>query len=221
MQQQIVDSQNRLNNSRLPEEWRDWLKVRVEQQQYYLDHDINPMAPGAPTFVRAFIEQGITLFIPLLVMIVAIDIVSGERSDGTMKMLLTRPIRRWKILLSKYVTMLFFISLILFLVGLFAYILSGLVFGYSGWNLPVLTGFVIDKETLNTNFVHLIPQWQYILMAYGLAWFVAIVVGTISFMVSVLIRNTPAGMGVMLAALIAGGIFKLVRNILGRRQIYF
>ncbi len=45
-------------------------------------------------------------------MIVAIDIVSGERSDGTMKMLLTRPIRRWKILLSKYVTMLFFISLI-------------------------------------------------------------------------------------------------------------
>ncbi len=88
LQQQIVDSQNRLNNSRLPEEWRDWLKVRVEQQQYYLDHDINPMAPGAPTFVRAFIEQGITLFIPLLVMIVAIDIVSGERSDGTMKMLL-------------------------------------------------------------------------------------------------------------------------------------
>ncbi|MFP3393631.1 ABC transporter permease, partial [Brevibacillus sp. SIMBA_076] len=96
-----------------------------------------------------------------------------------MKMLLTRPIRRWKILLSKYVTMLFFISLILLLVGLFAYALSGLVFGYSGWNLPVLTGFVIDKETLNTNFVHLIPQWQYILMAYGLAWFVAIVVGTI------------------------------------------
>ena len=47
------------------------------------------MAPGAPTFVRAFIEQGITLFIPLLVMIVAIDIVSGERSDGTMKMLRT------------------------------------------------------------------------------------------------------------------------------------
>ncbi|WP_249727629.1 ABC transporter permease, partial [Bacillus paralicheniformis] len=90
------------------------------------------MAPGAQPFVRAFIEQVITLFIPLLVMIVFIDIVSGERSDGTMKMLLTRPIRRWKILLSKYVTMLFFISLILLLVGLFSYILSGLVFGYSG-----------------------------------------------------------------------------------------
>ncbi|PHA00390.1 ABC transporter permease [Bacillus pseudomycoides] len=206
LQQQIVDSQNRLNNSRLPEEFKKWLKVNVEQQQYYLDHNINPSAPGAPTFVRAFIEQGITLFIPLLVMIVAIDIVSGERSDGTMKMLLTRPIRRWKILLSKYVTMLLFISLILLFVGVLSYVLSGIVFGYSGWNLPVLTGFITEKDTLNTNFVHLIPQWQYIVMAYGLAWFVAVVVGTISFMVSVLIRNTPAGMGVMLAALIAGNI---------------
>ncbi|MGG2063338.1 ABC transporter permease [Bacillus sp. S14(2024)] len=206
LQQQIVDSQNRLNNSRLPEEWKAWLKVRVEQQQYYLEHNINPSSPGAPTFVRAFIEQGITLFIPLLVMIIAIDIVSGERSDGTMKMLLTRPIRRWKILLSKYVTMVLFISLILLLVGILSYVISGIVFGYSGWNLPMLTGFVTEKDTLNTNFVHLIPQWQYIIMAYGLAWFVAVVVGTISFMVSVLIRNTPAGMGVMLAALIAGGI---------------
>lgn len=206
LQQQIVDSQNRLNNSRLPEEWKAWLKVRVQQQQYYLDHNINPSAPGAPTFVRMFIEQGITLFIPLLIMIVAIDIVSGERSDGTMKMLLTRPIRRWKILSSKYVTMLLFISLILLFVLALSYVLSGIVFGYAGWDLPVLTGFVTEKDTLNTSFVHLIPQWQYIVMAYGLAWFVAIVVGTISFMVSVLIRNTPAGMGVMLAALIAGGI---------------
>ncbi|WP_028401730.1 ABC transporter permease [Ectobacillus panaciterrae] len=206
LQQQIVDTQNRLNNSRLPEEWRQWLKVRVEQQQYYLDNDINPNAPGAPTFVRAFIEQGITLFIPLLVMIVAIDLVSGERSDGTIKMLLTRPIRRWKVLLSKYVTMLLFVSLILFIVGIIAYVLSGIVFGYAGWNLPILTGFVVENDSLNTNYVHLIPQWEYILMAYGLAWFVSVVIGTISFMVSVLIRNTPAGMGVMLAALIAGGI---------------
>lgn len=206
LQQQIVDSQNRLNNSRLPEEWKKWLKVNVEQQQYYLDHNINPSAPGAPTFVRAFIEQGITLFIPLLVMIIAIDIVSGERSDGTMKMLLTRPIRRWKILLSKYVTMVLFISLILLFIGVLSYVLSGVVFGYSGWGLPVLTGFITEKNTLNTTFVHLIPQWQYIVMAYGFAWFVAVVVGTISFMVSVLIRNTPAGMGVMLAALIAGNI---------------
>jgi ABC-2 type transport system permease protein len=206
LQQQIVDSQNRLNSSRIPEEWRAWLKVHVEQQQYYLDHNINPNAPGAPTFVKGFIENGISLFIPLLVMIVSIDIVSGERSDGTIKLLLTRPIRRWKILLSKYVAMVLAVSLIILMIGIISYLIAGLVFGYGGWNLPTLTGFVIENDTLNTQYVHLVPQWQYILMAYGLGWFVAVVVGTISFMVSVLIRNTPAGMGVMLAAIIAGNI---------------
>lgn len=222
LQQQIVDSQNRLNNSRLPEEWRDWLKVRVEQQQYYLDYDINPMAPGAPTFVRAFIEQGITLFIPLLVMIVAIDIVSGERSDGTMKMLLTRPIRRWKILLSKYVTMLFFISLILLLVGVFAYILSGLVFGYSGWNLPVLTGFIIDKETLNTNFVHLSYSamaiyldgvWISLVCCYRRRNYIIYGFGFNS--------KYTSWDGCYVSVINCRWHFKLIRNILGRCEIYF
>lgn len=206
LQQQIVDTQNRLNNSRLPEEWKAWLKVQISQQQYYLDHNINPNAPGAPTFVRGFIEQGITMFVPLLVMIVAIDIVSGERSEGTIKVLLTRPIRRWKILLSKYIMMLLFVSFILLVIGILSYLISGLVFGYSGWSLPILTGFITQNDSLNTSFVHLIPQWEYILMDYGLAWFVAVVVGTISFMVSVLIRNTTAGMGVMFSGLIAGNI---------------
>lgn len=43
-------------------------------------------------------------------------------------------------------------------------------------------------------------------MDFGLVWFVALVVGTLSFMLSVLIRSTAAGMGVMLAALISGAI---------------
>ncbi len=52
--QQIVDMQNRLASSRLPEEWRDFIKVRIAQQQYYLDHDINPMAPGG-AYIRPWL----------------------------------------------------------------------------------------------------------------------------------------------------------------------
>ncbi|GAB7387501.1 ABC transporter permease subunit [Bacillaceae bacterium] len=208
LQQQIVDMQNRLGSARLPEEWRKSLQVRIQQQQYYLEHDINPAAPGAPTFVRHFMDRGINLFVPLLVMIVSTDIVSGERSEGTIKLLLTRPVRRWKILLSKYVTMLLFVSVIVLTVAVLSYLLSGIVFGYYGWDMPVLTGFIVENGQLNTEYAHLVPQWQYILMTYGLGWFVCVVVGTISFMLSVLVRNTPTGMGVMLAALIAGNILQ-------------
>lgn len=206
MQKQIVDTQNRLNSTRIPDEWRNSLKVQIQMQQYYLDHDINPNSPGAPTFVREFMSNGIGLFIPLLVMIISTDIVSGERADGTIKLLLTRPIRRWKVLLSKYITLLLFISLIVLLVGMISYAIAGLVFGYSGWNMPMLAGFISGQEGLDTSYVHLVPQWQYILMAYGLGWFVSVVVGTISFMVSILVRSTPTGMGIMLASLIAGSI---------------
>lgn len=206
LQQQIIDTQNRLNSSRMPNEYKKVLKVRMQQQQYYLEHNINPNEPGAPTFTRVFIEQSMGLFLPLLIMIIAIDIVSGERSDGTIKVLLTRPIRRWKILLSKYVTILLYSAVILFFVALLSYLISGIAFGYSGWGVPILTGFEIQNDNLITDHVYLLPLWRYIWMAISLAWFVVIVIGTICFMISVLIRNTPAGMGTMLAALITGGI---------------
>ncbi|AYA76622.1 ABC transporter permease [Bacillus sp. Y1] len=204
LQQQIVDTQNRLTSSGISDEWKAQLQIRVQQQQYYLDNNINPAEPGAPTFVRSFAQESITLFVPLLIMIIAADIVSSERSAGTVKLLLTRPVKRWKILLSKYVALLLSISIIVVLMGLLAYLISGVVFGFGGWKAPILTGFTSMGGELNTSNVQLIDQWQYILMEFGLVWFVAIVVGTLSFMLSVLLKSTSASMGVMLAALIAG-----------------
>ncbi len=206
LQQQIVDTQNRLASNRVPEEWKEFMRLRIQVQQYYLDHDINPSAPGAPTFVRKFVEESISLFLPWLVVVVAADIVSSEYGQGTIKLLLSRPVRRWKILLSKYVALLLVTSLLLLIAGILAYLISGIVFGYGGWDMPVLTGFQMKGEHLITDYVHLVPQWKYILMALGLAWFTCTAVATLSFMVSVLVRSTAASMGIMLAAVIAGNL---------------
>ncbi|TCW41099.1 ABC-2 type transport system permease protein [Laceyella sacchari] len=206
LQQQIVDQQNRLASARVPEEWKSYIKLSIQQNQYYLDHDINPAAPGAPTFVRKFTEDAVSLFFPLLVVILAADIVSSEHAGGTIKLLLTRPVARWKILLSKYITLLFSVSYMLILTIVFGYLLSGIIFGYDGWTLQVMIGFNQQGEHLNVDHVQLIPQWKYILMAYGLAWFSCITVATISFMVSVLVKNTASSMGIMLAAVISGSI---------------
>ncbi|MBB5322954.1 ABC-2 type transport system permease protein [Anoxybacillus tepidamans] len=206
LQQQIIDTQNRLNSSGISEEWRKFLQIRLQQQQYYLDHNINPSAPGAPTFMRMFVENSIELFLPLMVMVVVADLVSSEASGGTIKLLLTRPVKRWKILLSKYIAMLLSVSFIVLSLVFLSYLISGTVFGYSGWNLPLLTGFAVHGEELDTTNVHLLSQWKYLLIELGLAWFVAIVVGTLTFMLSVLMRSTAAVMGIMLAALISGAI---------------
>ncbi|NGQ95386.1 ABC transporter permease [Brevibacillus sp. SYP-B805] len=206
LQQQIVDTQNRLASSRLPEEWRQFLKIRVQQQQYYLDHDINPNAPGGPSFARGFMDQAVSLFLPMMIVVLAVDLVSAEHSEGTIKLLLTRPVRRWEVLTSKLLTLILFVSLTVLAALIMAYLISGLVFGYSGWDLPVLTGFRIVGSELDTSGVFMVPQWQYLFMQYGLGWFVSVIVGIISLMVSVLVRSAAAGMGIMMAALISGTI---------------
>ncbi|MGE7780060.1 ABC transporter permease [Peribacillus sp. NPDC097264] len=207
VQQQIIDTQNRLSSSRMLDEWREQLQVTLKQQQYYLDHDINPSEPGAATFTRMFLENSIDLFIPLLIMIVASDLVSSESSQGTIKLLLTRPVKRWQILLSKYITLLLAVSLIVAMTAFLAYFLSGLVFGYHGWNAPTITGFGINGGgEVDISQVRMVQQWKFLLMDMGLVWLVAVVVGTLSFMLSVLVRSTPAGMGIMLASLISGAI---------------
>lgn len=206
LQQDIVNTQNRLNSSSISEEFSEFLQIRVSQQQYYLEHDVDPSAPGAPTFMRMFVENSIDLLMPLMVVVVVGDLVSSELSGGTIKMLLTRPVKRWRILMSKFLTMILSVSFIVLSLGLLSYLISGAVFGYSGWTMPILTGFSTSGDNLDTTNVHLIYQWQYLLMELGLTWFVGIIVGSITLMLSVLMRSTAAVTGVMLATLISGPI---------------
>jgi ABC-2 type transport system permease protein len=206
LQQTIIDQQNRISSPRISDEWKKQLQISLQQNQYYLDHDINPSEPGAPTFMRIFLENSIELFIPLMVMVIASDLVSSEHSQGSIKLLLTRPVKRWKVLLSKYITLGLAISLIVAIAGFLSYLISGIVFGYRGWGAPVITGFNVTETGLSTENVRVLEQWEFLLMDFGLVWLVAMAVGTLSFMLSVLIRSTAAGMGVMLAALISGAI---------------
>lgn len=161
LQQRIIESQNRLNGRQVSEEWRKQLQNRVVQQQYYLDHGINPAEPGAPTFVRVFLENSIQLFLPLMMLVIAADLVSSEHGMGTVKLLLTRPVKRWRILLSKYITLVLSVSVIILIFVALSCLISGLVFGFRGWAAPVLTGFTFETGVLNTSGVHLISQWQY------------------------------------------------------------
>ncbi|TVX92963.1 ABC transporter permease [Paenibacillus agilis] len=204
--QQITDLQNSLGSDRVPEEWKKFRRIILQQLQYYLDHDVNPKEPNGVTFTRTFMDNSVNLFIPLLVMAIASDIVSSERSTGTIKMLLTRPVRRWKILMSKWIVLMMFTGIIVFVTALLSYVISGAVFGYGGWTIPLFTGFDISGTSVDYNDVHIVPAWLYVLMQCGLIWFASIVVAALGFMISVLVRSTAASIVTLMATLIAGTI---------------
>ncbi|MFC4777635.1 ABC transporter permease [Paenibacillus sp. GCM10023252] len=204
--QQITDMQNTLSSDRIPEEWKRYQRITVQQLQYYLDKDVNPNSPNGVTFTRNFLDNSVTLFIPLLVLAIGSDLVSGERTNGTIKMLLTRPVRRWKILFSKLAALTLYVSLTIVTTAALCYIISGLFFGYEGWTMPIFTGFALNGSEVDARYVHAVAQWRYLLMQGGLIWFSAMTVAILSILVSVLIRSTAASMVTMMAAVIAGTI---------------
>jgi len=209
VKQQIVDLTNRLNSPYVKASEINSIKVRIQQNEYYLDNNINPITPSSGRFSEKLMEQAIFLLLPLLIIILAGDSVCSEFSSRTIKVLLTRAVPRWKVLLSKYLSLVILISIVILETALISIIVSFAFFKTLGFNEPVATGFKVVAGTLDASSVIRVFQWQYLILIYSLGWFVSIVVGTISFMVSVLVRNTSTSIGVMMASLIGGSFLQL------------
>lgn len=207
--QQIQDLKDRLNRPETTEASKASINIKIQQNQYYLDNNINPITPSAAKFSVKLMEQSIFVLLPLLIIILAGDSVCGEFSAKTIKVLLTRATPRWKVLLSKYLALLILFSIVILEMAVLSLLVSGVLFNNWGFYEPVATGFNSSLGTLDVSNVIKVTQLQYLILVYSLGWFVSIIVGTISFMVSVLVRNTATSIGIMMAALISGGFLQL------------
>jgi len=211
-QHRIVEIENRLRRRDLPEDPRRWMRAEVKRLQYSLDHGFDPNALNGPTFSRHFISVSSYLLMPLLVILFASDLVSSESSEGTIKILLTRPARRWKILLAKAIALFSCVTATVALAALFSYVFGSLAFGFRGWGTPVLAGFRFDSAgEADFSQMRQIPLWLDAVRAYGLGWLAALCVSAIALFLSVVLR-TAATMGAMLAALVAGTILPRVAS---------
>jgi ABC-2 type transport system permease protein len=203
-EQQLIGLKNRLDSHYMDENHKSSLRVRIEQLQYNIENNINPLDSSSAKFTTRFMEQAIFLFLPLLIIILSADLVSGESSSGTIKLLLARSVPRWKILLSKFLCLMMMEIMVLFFTLIISIAVSGIFFGFGGWMAPAATGFKVLAGQLDTSEVMNVPQWHYALMVYSLAFYVSLIVGSISFMISVIVKTTAASIGVMMSTLIAG-----------------
>jgi ABC-2 type transport system permease protein len=205
-QQRVAGMQNALRRGRMNETWARSMRAEISRLQFYLDHDIEPNKPTAPLFVRTFANVAGFLLLPLLIAILGSDIVSAENAEGTDKLLLTRPVRRWKVLTAKLVTLWTFATLTLVTGGALAYAVSAPFLPRGGWTAPTFTGFSIAQGALRIDAVRQLPLWKDTLIAYGLDWFALLAVACIALLLSVLFKSSAAAIGTMLASLIGGTI---------------
>ncbi|EXJ23074.1 ABC transporter, permease protein [Alkalibacterium sp. AK22] len=202
--QRLEDLESRSDNEFIPEGVRASFDREIQQLSYFIDNDINPITPTAFGFNAEFAEQGIGLFIPLLVVILAADLVSGEFSKKTAKMLLTRAVPRWKILLSKYLALLMMTTLLIFMVAVLSTLVSFLFFGELGAGEPVITGFSVFEGTLVSDSTILISRFQFSVLVYSLVWFVSVIIASITLLVSVAVESSSSAIGILMASIIGG-----------------
>lgn len=127
------------------------------------------------------ILQMLIVQIPLLVALVTGDLVSGEAAMGSIRMLLTKPISRTGILLSKYFAGLIYTFFILLWLGFMSVVVGKWMFG---------TG---DLMVLNSDGLVIIGgndiNWRF-LGGFGVAFFALATVATLSLLLSCFSENS-------------------------------
>jgi ABC-2 type transport system permease protein len=132
-------------------------------------------------FVFYLILHTLLVHVPLLICLVAGDMVAGEANMGTLRMVLTKPISRTSFMLSKFFASCIYTLLLLSfmaVVGLFG---SIAVFGVSD--------LIVQKSNMLIVFNSDDVMWRYI-AAYGFAALSMMAVAALAFLLSIFAENS-------------------------------
>ncbi|MCQ6278213.1 ABC transporter permease [Bacillus sp. EB600] len=184
-----------LENSNSPQE-KQYFQKQIATNAYRINHHIPPEMSYHLWNLVNDTTQLINLA-GLFAIIIAAGIVASEFNWGTIKLLLIRPISRWKILLSKYITVL-----------LFAIVMLAILFVYS-----TAIGYILfggpDKTSIYLNYYNGTVSEQnmviHLLINYGLNSINMIMLATMAFMISAVFRNSSLAVGLSIFLMFTGG----------------
>lgn len=169
---------------------------RIALNEYRIEHGISPNEDYS---LWSFVNDTLNMvdIVGLFTIIVAAGIVASEFNWGTIKLLLIRPHKRWKILAAKYATVLLFGCLMILLVFAYSALLGLLLFGLPEHTVPYLS-YYKGEITEQSMLLHL-------LIYYGLQSISTFMLATMAFMISAVFRNSSLAIGLSVFLLFMGG----------------
>jgi len=125
--------------------------------------------------------QTLLLHVPLLVALVGGDMIAGEANMGTLRLLISKPVSRSTLLMSKFAASVVYTLLLLIWMAVLALGLSMLIFG-TGYmfNLRSEMAFLLESNDL---------FWRYV-AAFGFAAIAMTTVAALSFLLSLFAENS-------------------------------
>ncbi|CAM5214345.1 hypothetical protein UACE39S_05501 [Ureibacillus acetophenoni] len=152
----LADYNAQLSIPELSEQDLQYLNDEILMTEYRIANDLPAIDAMGFHDVFDILLTFILTVVGIFTMVVAASIVSNEFGTGTIKMLLTRPAARWKILLSKLVASLLY-GLALFAVSVVVALAGSYILFNTGEavTLSVVNGQVVE-QVVETHFVQTI-----------------------------------------------------------------
>lgn len=124
--------------------------------------------------------NGLWIHVPILVVIVTGDMISGEASAGTFRMVLSRPVSRSKLILAKFITAMIYVALLVIMLAVLSLGLGILFFGTGDIIVFFESINILPEEILMDRF----------LMAFVFGILSMWLVGALSFVFSAMAENS-------------------------------
>lgn len=172
-------------------------KMKNQENWHYLNNNIKPLtlrtSEGAMLYTTRLAMNNV-YFIGIISLIITTimcgGIVASEHKTGSIRFLLTKPFKRWKILLSKLLVMLF-IFLFIYLMGtVITYLLSGIMYGFGDFSIPLLinnNGIITDTSYLFFTFNNILKSALIFILFLALLFSIASVSFNIPISLSIIL----------------------------------
>lgn len=125
--------------------------------------------------------QTLLIHVPLLIALVSGDMISGEANMGTLRLLITKPISRDKLITAKFLASAIYTILLLIWMAIWALFVSMLIFGTD--DLIILKSDTVIQIVASDTF------WRYF-VAFGFAALAMVTVSALSFFLSIFAENS-------------------------------
>ena len=158
---------------------QDLLKFMIGTVSETMEIDYAGMVNGY--WVGLVILNLLLIHVPILVALVAGDIVSGEASMGTLRLLVSKPVSRAEIILAKYFASAIYVFFLLVWIAIICLLVSIAIFGVN----DLYVAKEHDAQIIESGDV----LWRYF-CAFGFAFIAMMVVAAISLLLSTLSDNS-------------------------------
>jgi ABC-2 type transport system permease protein len=158
---------------------KDWMMFMLGSLDETMNMEYDKLVNGYA--VCFFVLNLLLVHVPILVALVAGDVVSGEAGMGTLRLLASKPVSRTQIILAKYFATAVYVFALLLWIAIISLVVSIAVFGVNDLVVAKTSGL----QLIESNDV----LWRYFL-AFGFAFIAMMVVAAISLLLSVLSENS-------------------------------